>query len=64
VLDAQPGPCEDRLETLVIVLVDEDHPQTGVLLRFERVEEPHQFVRAVDRRHDQVERRKLARHGP
>ena len=55
---------EDRLETLVLVLVDHEHADAGVLLRADGVEKRGQFVRPPDRRDDEVERRKLPRHGP
>ncbi len=48
----------------VVVLVDDDDPQRRVVLSLERVEEATELVRPSDRRDDEVERRKLPRHGP
>ena len=51
---------EDSGEALVLVLVDDDHAQPRVGSARERVEEAVELLRAVDRRDDEVERRKLA----
>jgi hypothetical protein len=64
VLELQRSAREDRREAVVVVLVDDDDPQAPVLLGGEGVEEAPQLVGSADRRDDEVERRKLARHGP
>ena len=48
----------------VVILVDDDNPQRRVVLSLQRVEEATERVRSSDRRDDEVERRKLPRHGP
>jgi hypothetical protein len=60
-LDRRGG--KDRLEALVLVLVDREHADVRVLLCGDRVEEDRQLVRPPDRRDDEVERRKVPRHG-
>jgi len=64
VLELQRASGEDRGEALVVVLVDDDDPQTLVVLGGERVEEAPQLVCSAHCRDDEVERRRLARHGP
>ena len=46
------------------ILVNDDDAHSWISLRLERVEEPSQLVGTTDRRDDEVERRKLPRHGP
>ena len=64
VLELDARPCDYLSEPLVVVLVDDDHAQRSISLRLERVEEAAQLVASADRRDDEVERRKLPRHGP
>ena len=68
-----PGACVHELEApsvsdlrdpLVLVLVDDDDAQRPVALLLDRVEEAAELVRSTHRRDDEVERRKLPRHGP
>ena len=54
----------DLRDPLVLVLVDDDHAQRLVALLLDRVEEAAELVRSTHRRDDEVERRKLPRHGP
>jgi len=61
-IDASLG--EDRLETSVLVLVDDERANPRILLCLEGVEEPLELVDAAYRRDDEVERRKLVPHGP
>ena len=61
-LDVAAG--EDRFEARIVVLVDDDRPQLPVLLRSQGVEQPVELLDTAHRRDDEVERRKLRRHGP
>ena len=54
----------DFLKPLVRILVHDDDAHSWISLRLERVEEPSELVGTTDRRDDEVERRKLPRHGP
>ena len=56
--------ADDRLDALVVVLVDDDHAQSLEVLCLDRVEKHGQLVASPRRRDDEVERRKLPRHGP
>ena len=62
--DLQWPPDEEICGAQVVVLVDDDNPQGRVVLSLQRVEEATELVRSSDRRDDEVERRKLPRHGP
>ena len=55
---------EEIGDAQIVVLVDDDDSQRRVVLRLQRVEEAAELVRSSDRRDDEVERRKLPRHGP
>ena len=62
--ELQWPPDEEIVGAQVVVLVDDDNPQGRVVLSLQRVEEATELVRSSDRRDDEVERRKLPRHGP
>jgi len=62
--DLEPPFHLDPLDPVVVVLVDNENPQGRVVLGLQRVEEATELVRSPDRRDDEVERRKLPRHGP
>ena len=49
--------CEERVEPVVVVLVDDEHAGGRLRLRLERAEQPAQLVRATDGRDDQVDAR-------
>lgn len=61
-LDASFG--EDRLETSILVLIDDEYANARVLLRLQRVQEAPELFDSPHGRHDEVERRKLVPHGP
>jgi hypothetical protein len=46
---------EEPGDAVVRVLIDDDEPEVPVGLRLERLEQCGEVVRAVDRRHDEVE---------
>ena len=50
---------DDRHDPVVVVLVDEQHPEAAVGLALERVEQNPQAVAAVDRRDDESEGREV-----
>ena len=47
--------ADDLVEPVVLVLVDEQDPKRRVRLTLERLEQPLQLVRAVDRGDDEIE---------
>jgi hypothetical protein len=49
---------------VALALVDDEHPGVRVALRLQRIEEARERFGAIDRRDDEVERRKLPRHAP
>jgi hypothetical protein len=53
----------DRLESVVLVLVGEENSHAAMRLPLQGHEQPLQGLFAVDRCDDEVERRTLARHG-
>ncbi len=55
---------ERRSQGVVGVLIDDDYAELPVRLELERREQVIELVDAADRRDDEVERRKLLRHGP
>ena len=63
-LESDRATGSDFHEPVVAVLVDEDHSQPRIFLRLQRIEEPGELVSPPDRRHDEIERRRLRRHGP
>ncbi len=62
--DIERASADEIRDPPVVVLVDDDDPQRRIVLRLQRVEEATELVRPPDRRDDEVERRKLPRHGP
>ena len=50
------------LESVVGVLVDDEHPERAVALVVERAEQPVELGGPIERRHDEIERRRLLRH--
>jgi len=55
---------EDRFEASVLVLIDDEDANAWVRLAFDRVEQASELLHPSHRRDDEVERRKLPRHGP
>lgn len=49
--------AQERLETVVVVLVDEEDSKGLVGLTFQRVEQKPEFVHSIDGREDEVEGR-------
>jgi hypothetical protein len=49
--------AEERLEPVVVVLVDEEDSKRGVSLPFQRLEQKPDLVHSIDSREDEVERR-------
>ena len=62
--DLQAGCLERWSERLVRVLIDDDHPKVRMRLELEGREQLVELAYSADRRDDEVERRKLLRHGP
>ncbi len=62
--DLQPGGLDDRVESVIGVLVDEDQSKALVRLELECGQEVLELLHASDRRDDEVERRKLLVHAP
>jgi len=48
-------PAEDALESVVLVLIHDQHAKIAVRLTFERSQQPIELVDPVDRRDDQIE---------
>ena len=48
-------PAEDALESVVLVLIHDQHTKIAVRLTFERSQQPIELVDPVDRRDDQIE---------
>jgi len=46
----------ERPQTVVPVLVDEQHPEIGMCLAVQRAQQPFRFVDSVDGGDDEVER--------
>ena len=63
-LDLESAPAHDACDAPIVVLVDDDDADVVAALRLHGVEETAELVCATDRRDDEVERRKLPRHGP
>jgi hypothetical protein len=55
---------EDGLQASVFVLIDDEDTNARVLLGFDRIEQASELFHTPHRRDDEVERRKLPRHGP
>ncbi len=53
----QAAAREYGIEPRVAVLIDNDHSQRLVLLRFQRIEQAPELLDSANRRDDQVERR-------
>ena len=61
-LEASPG--EDVLQAFVLVLIGDEDTNALVLLGLDRIEQASELFHTPHRRDNEVERRKLPRHGP